>query len=103
MTNNRNLRQGSSRSALTKYLLTVGAVASVLALSHSAEALQPGEVARLQAFGPISPQTNFPIWYQDAQGKTLELCTVNNDLVGACLFAPPNPADPTNGAYQQQI
>jgi len=103
MINSKNLRQGSSRSALAKYLLAFGAVASVFALSNSAEALQPGEVARLQGFGPISPQTNFPIWYQDAQGKTLELCTANNDLLGACLFAPPDPTDPTNGAYQQQI
>src|SRR5690349_7214011 len=88
--------------------LTAGAVllaaglTTVMMAGQPAQALQPGEQPRLSAVGPISPQTNFPIYYQDQQGLSLELCTANNDVIGGCLFSPIDPTAP-NAAYQQQI
>lgn len=40
-----------------------------------------------EAVGPIDPRTGFPLWYQDEQGRKLQLCL---DSATLCLSTPPN-------------
>ncbi|MGA9524780.1 MAG: choice-of-anchor D domain-containing protein, partial [Myxococcaceae bacterium] len=46
---------------------------------------------QLTAVGPVNPATGFPVWYEDANGLRLELCT---DTSGFCLEVPPDPTQP---------
>lgn len=51
--------------------------------------------AVLQALGPVSPATGYPLWYQDTNNLTLGLCLDQN---GFCVIDPlPNPL-PANRA-----
>ncbi|MBI5583672.1 MAG: tandem-95 repeat protein [Deltaproteobacteria bacterium] len=55
--------------------------------------------AALTAVGPTDPGNGFPLWYQDSNALTLELCLPNTAelAAGACLLLPadiPNPTAP---------
>lgn len=51
----------------------------------------PPAQAALQAVGPVSAATGYPIWYADANNLALDACIDNS---GFCLAIPPNPALP---------
>ena len=59
-------------------------------LAGAAVALQPASAAVAPAMGPVSPTTNFPTWYGDANGQRLELCLDDPNCIGttAGLTAP---------------
>jgi len=64
-------------------------LAAALALSVASPA---GAV--LNALGPIDPINGFPQWYQDANGRALQLCLDGVPGVGLCAFAPVDPTSP---------
>jgi Big-like domain-containing protein len=95
------LQHPARLSAWRRGLLAAALLAGT-SLLQPAFALQPGEQQTLTAVGPIDPATNFPTWYQDHTGLTLQLCTANTDLLGLCIFSPVDPTQ-DNALYQQQI
>src|SRR5215208_3698175 len=48
--------------------------ASLLTLTGAAVVLAPSASAALSSVGPIDPATNFPAYYTDANGLSLDLC-----------------------------
>ncbi|TAN40735.1 MAG: hypothetical protein EPN25_06490 [Nitrospirae bacterium] len=53
--------------------------------------------AVLQAVGPIDATNGFPVWYQDTDGLTLDLCLPKNQAQldsGVCLIVPTDPGPP---------
>lgn len=68
---------------LIAVVLSVSGVGTVALANHT-----PNPDAHLQVVGPVSPENGFPVWYQDANGMTLELCL---DDAAQCLLpiAPP--------------
>ncbi|HYG90399.1 MAG TPA: Ig-like domain-containing protein [Azospirillum sp.] len=85
---------------------------TVLTPLAPASAFDPSQPPHLVDVGPkdpitgaviLSPQTNFPVYYQDSTGLALELCTANNDQLNMCIYDAIDPTDTETLAYQQQI
>jgi hypothetical protein len=70
-----------------KKLIAILLVAAALSAGSFLSSAQ----AALQAVGPISAATGYPIWYADTNNLALDLCIDNS---GFCLAIPPNPALP---------
>lgn len=70
--------------------LPVLATAAVFSLTGAASAqlLEPDQVPHLDSYGGKYGDSTFPVWYSDRAGVALELCTANNDLIGACIYDP---------------
>jgi len=63
---------------LIAVVFLVSGVGAVALANHSTN-----PDVHLKAVGPVSPDNGFPVWYQDANGMTLELCL---DDAAQCLL-----------------
>ena len=88
--NNRNTLPAQSRTGQSNkrssHLLRSGIVAVALTLAATSAAMGAVRV------GPVDPSNGYPLFYEDANGLQLELCT---DLVN-CFFEVPNPGLPAS-------
>jgi hypothetical protein len=53
--------------------------------------MRPAPASQLKGVGPLDPATGFPLWYEDDQGRRLQLCLDNSPL---CLTTLPNQERP---------
>lgn len=99
-----------AKAKLLSILLMTGTILSPV--SPTLAAFDAGTPPQLVDVGPrnpetgeviFSPQTNFPVFYQDHTGLALELCTANNDQLNVCIYDPIDTADMATLPYQQQI
>src|SRR3954451_13941866 len=60
---------GRARPRRSRGLKTVIAFATTVLALATTIATAPGASAALTAVGPVDPTTNFPSWYQDANGR----------------------------------
>jgi Bacterial Ig domain len=106
------VRLGRTLASRRRRRVGFGALAAALLVSSSVLAFGPLDDVHLAnasakqatqsgATGGVNPATNFPEWFQDSDGTTLQLCTANNDVLGMCLFAKPD-AGVSNYDYQLQ-
>jgi hypothetical protein len=75
----------------------IGLMAGVLAAAAVAAPAQ----ANLALTGPMNPLTNFPAWYEDANGTRLELCIADP----GCPVSPPvlEPVAPNDEAFYSLV
>jgi hypothetical protein len=99
----------SAKAKLLSVFLMAGTILSPVS---TVQAFDPSQPPHLVEVGPkdpltgeviLSPQTNFPVYYQDHTGLALELCTANNDQLNMCIFDPIDTSDAETLEYQRQI
>ena len=88
--NNRNTLPAQSRTGQSNkrssHLLRSGIVAVALTLAATSAAMGAARV------GPVDPSNGYPLFYEDANGVRLDLCT---DLAN-CFFEAPDPSLPAS-------
>lgn len=62
----------------------------LLSLGSTAFAVCPQNGVTPLTVGPVNPQNGFPAWFQDTNGRSVELCLDPN----FCFFDPPDPSNP---------